>query len=88
MSLKTLKGTGDGPYEIKVSYVSPAGKASSLGSVKGMAQKGKTMTHAGTEFESVSITEPLAIVAATGVKETPAKVVGKETGTLALGVNR
>jgi len=78
-----LKGTGDGPYEIKVSYVSPAGKASSLGSVKGMAQKGKTITHEGTEFESVSITEPLAIVAAAGVKETHAKVVGKETGTLA-----
>jgi len=78
-----LKGTGDGSYEIKVSYVSPAGKATSLGFLKGMARKGKTMTHAGTEFESMSITEPLAIVAATGVKETPAKVVGKETGTLA-----
>ena len=78
-----LKGTGDGPYEIKVSYVSPAGKASSLGSVKGMARKGKTMTHAGTEFELASITEPVALVTATDVKETPAKVVGKETGSLA-----
>jgi len=38
-----LKGTGDGPYEIKVSYVSPAAKAKSLGSVKGMARKGKTI---------------------------------------------
>jgi len=44
-----LKGTGDGPYEIKVSYVSPAGKAAPIGSVKGMAQKGKTMAHAGTD---------------------------------------
>jgi hypothetical protein len=79
-----LKGTGDGPYEIKVSYVSPAGKAEYLASVKGMARKGKTITHAGTEFELASITEPVDMVAATDVKETPAKEVGKETDSLAL----
>ena len=78
-----LKGTGDGPYEIKVSYVSPAGKAESLGSVKGMARKGKTITHSGKEFELASITEPVALVTATDVKKTPAKAVGKETGSLA-----
>jgi len=76
-----LKGTGDGPYEIKVSYVSPASKASSLGSVRGMARKGKTMTHAGTEFEVASIAETVALVTATDVKETLAKVVGEETGS-------
>ena len=75
-----LKGTGDGPYEIKVSYVSPAGKAASLGSVKGIAQKGKTMTHAGTEFELASIAEPDSKVAADHVIKTPAKMIGKETG--------
>ena len=78
-----LKGTGDGSYEIKVSYVSPAGKAESLGSVKGMARNGETVIHSGTEFELAPITEPVAIVAATDVKETLAKVVGKETGSLA-----
>jgi hypothetical protein len=76
-----LKGTGDGPYEIKVSYVSPAGKATSLGAVKGMARKGKTMTHAGTEFELASIAEPVGQVIADDVKKTPAKVVGEKTGS-------
>ncbi len=75
-----LKGTGDGPYEIKVSYVSPAGKAAPIGSVKGMAQKGKTMAHAGTEFGLLSIAAADSQVASVDVKETPAKVAVKITG--------
>jgi hypothetical protein len=75
-----LKGTGDGPYEIKVSYVSFADKAEFLGAVKGMAQKGKTMAHSGTEFGLPSIAAADSQVAAVDVKEVPAIVVGKIIG--------
>jgi hypothetical protein len=48
-----------------------------------MARKGKTITHEGTEFEFTPTAQPVAIVAATDVKNPPAKAVGKETGSLA-----
>jgi len=75
-----LKGTGDGPYEIKVSYVSPVGKATPFGSVKGMAQKGKTMTHTGTEFDLASIVIPVDQPAADDVAKTPGEVEVEEIG--------
>ena len=76
-----LKGTGNGPYEIKASYVSSAGEALSLGSVKGMAQKGKTVTHAGTEFELASTTEKVGPAATDDNTKTAAKLVAEDTGS-------
>jgi hypothetical protein len=76
-----LKGTGNGPYEIKASYVSSVGEPASLGSVKGMAQMGKTMTHAGTEFELALFAEKVGPAATDDRTKTAAKLVGEETGS-------
>ena len=76
-----LKGTGNGPYEIKVSYVSSAGKVEPLGSVKGMAQKEKTITHAGKEFELASYAEKAGPAAADDSIKPFAKLSSEDTAS-------
>jgi len=76
-----LKGTGDGPYEFNVSFVDKQGKLHRSSSIKGMAQKGKTMTHAGTEVELASITKAFGKVPEDHVIKTPAKMIGEDTGS-------
>lgn len=76
-----LKGTGDGPYEINVSFVDKKGELHRSSSIKGIAQKGKTTTHAGTEVELASITQAFGTVPEDHVIETPDKVIGEDTGS-------